>query len=128
MLRSREEELWAELATAAPTVTAELRDIQELIRVRELSTDGDFSAIRSPKQAIILCLREANRFMSKQEIVDEIIARGFVIEMPRGKWQFNDTINYLLRKGELITVGEKQKWEMLIGLPNWEGRSGPIDQ
>ena len=121
-LRRRADAIFDELGETHPAQVEDLRSLLELIRRREESKGDDFEGVRSPREAIALCLSERNAWMSKQEIFDRLVSGGYCSSASAEKWLMNDNIRNGLTAGRLVQKGETRGWDTLIGLPQFENR------
>lgn len=122
LIKRRLAELTEELSRREPALMREYLLLQELDTLRSGPSGAILRSVKLPGRAIELVLAERNDFMTKQEIADALAAEGMVTNDAQ-RYTLNDLINYRIRNGFLIKVGEETGWKARVGLAEWAGRA-----
>jgi hypothetical protein len=120
-LEIRLKEAESQIAALDPELFNEWVQLKRLIAQRRGNPTDEFAAVKTPREAIDLCLTERNSWMSKAEIADRLEVGGYITSSAE-RWKINSLLNYHSdpTKGDTYQrYGDTEGWEMLIGRKGW---------
>lgn len=102
------QKLHEELEAREPHLVAEIELVTRLVKAKQNGAQKVYASVSGPTEAIELCLSLAgDGKLTKKEIKREILNGGYESDKPRAaNGVLNDTLNQMIRKGNLILKGD----------------------